>query len=78
MQINIRVIPKAKRNEVVESRWGMPVSGMPAGLGQPSPTNPPLKIYTTTAPADGKANESVIKLLSEHFGIAKSRVKIIR
>lgn len=38
----------------------------------------PIKVYTTAVPADGKANESVIKLLSAHFKIAKSKIKIIR
>jgi uncharacterized protein (TIGR00251 family) len=38
----------------------------------------PIKIYTTAVPADGKANESVIKLLSDYFDIAKSKIKIIR
>lgn len=26
---------------------------------------------------DGKANEAVIRLLAKHFGVAKSRVKIV-
>lgn len=38
----------------------------------------PIKIYTTSVPADGKANESVIKLLSDYFNVAKSKIKIIR
>jgi uncharacterized protein (TIGR00251 family) len=58
MQINIRVIPKAKLNKIVGGD--------------------PMKIYTTTAPTDGKANDAVIKQLAAHLGIAKSRVKIIR
>lgn len=37
-----------------------------------------IKIHTTSAPADGKANEAVIALLAEHLGLAKSRIKIIR
>ncbi len=38
----------------------------------------PIKVYTTVTPTDGKANQSVIKLLSIHFDIAKSKIKIIR
>ncbi len=38
----------------------------------------PIKVYTTMVPADGKANESVIKLLAKHFGIAKSKIKLVR
>lgn len=29
------------------------------------------------APADGKANEEIINLLSAHFGLAKSRVSLV-
>ncbi len=36
------------------------------------------KVYTTVAPTDGHANEAVIKLLSEYFNIAKSKIKIVR
>lgn len=36
-------------------------------------------ILRTTARAhDGEANESVIKLLSKHFKVAKGQIKIIR
>ena len=28
-------------------------------------------------PKEGKANEAVVKLLAEHFGVPKSQVKII-
>lgn len=38
----------------------------------------PIKVYTTAAPDGGKANDAVIKLLSTHFGIAKSKIKIVR
>lgn len=34
------------------------------------------KIYVTAAPEDGKANESVIKLLAKALGIAKSSLTI--
>lgn len=37
-----------------------------------------IKVYTTVTPENGKANESVIKLLSKHFDVAKSKIKIIR
>ncbi|HNY25532.1 MAG TPA: DUF167 domain-containing protein [Alphaproteobacteria bacterium] len=60
MQINVRVIPRAKQNKVtIEADGG-------------------LRIHTTTVPADGKANEAVIKLLSEHFKVPKSKIEIIR
>jgi uncharacterized protein (TIGR00251 family) len=35
-------------------------------------------IRTTAKAADGKANEAVVKLLAEHFGVAKSSIRIVR
>ncbi len=37
-----------------------------------------LRVYTTTVPADGAANASVIKLLAEHLDVPKTSIKIIR
>lgn len=37
-----------------------------------------LQIRTTAPPADGKANRAVTKLLSEHLGIAPSRLELRR
>lgn len=37
-----------------------------------------LKIYVTAAPEDGKANESIIKLLSEKLSIPKSLFTITK
>jgi uncharacterized protein YggU (UPF0235/DUF167 family) len=36
------------------------------------------KIHTTAAPADGKANEAVIRLLADHLKIPKSKIKLLR
>ncbi len=36
-----------------------------------------LRVYTTTAPEKGRANESVIELLSKYFNVPKSRIKIL-
>lgn len=35
-----------------------------------------LKIKTTAAPVDGEANTALIKILSKHFNVAKSHIKI--
>ncbi len=35
-----------------------------------------LRVYTTTAPENGRANRAVIDLLSEYLSIAKSRIVI--
>jgi uncharacterized protein (TIGR00251 family) len=40
--------------------------------------NGQLLVRTTAAPADGKANKAVIKLLAGFFGIAPSRIRLVR
>lgn len=37
-----------------------------------------LRIRTTAAPADGKANKTVARLLAAHLGIAPSRLELLR
>ena len=37
-----------------------------------------FRVYTTTAPENGRANDAVIELLAKYFDVAKSRIKIIR
>lgn len=37
-----------------------------------------LKIKLTAAPVNNKANAALIKLLSEHFKISKSKIEIIK
>ena len=37
-----------------------------------------LRVYTNVAPTDGKANAAVIKMLSKHYDVPKSRIKIVR
>ena len=37
-----------------------------------------LRVYTTVAPENGRANDAVIKQLSEYLGVPKSRIKILR
>lgn len=39
---------------------------------------PLFKIYVTAPPEDGKANESIIKLLSKRFGLPKSAFTITK
>ena len=36
-----------------------------------------LKAYVTAPPEDGKANMLLTELLSQHFNIAKSRIRIV-
>ncbi|MCX6761944.1 MAG: DUF167 domain-containing protein [Candidatus Moranbacteria bacterium] len=35
------------------------------------------RVHLNAPPVDGKANEALIKLLAEHFGVAKSAISII-
>ena len=37
-----------------------------------------LIVYVRERAVEGKANEAVIKLLADHFDVAKTRIKIIR
>jgi uncharacterized protein (TIGR00251 family) len=57
--ITVRVIPRAKRNEMVG--W------LDDGT---------LKVRLTAPPVDGKANQALIKFMSETFDIQKADVEI--
>ncbi len=37
-----------------------------------------FKVKLTAVPVDGKANETLIKLLSEYFGVSKSKIQIVK
>ena len=37
-----------------------------------------LRVYTTVAPENGRANSAVIELLSEYFDVPKSRITILK
>ena len=37
-----------------------------------------LRVYTTVAPENGRANAAVVELLAEYLGVPKSRIKILR
>lgn len=37
-----------------------------------------LRVYTTVAPENGRANNAVVELLSEYFDVPKSRIKILK
>jgi len=40
--------------------------------------NQRLTLQITAAPVDGKANDALIRYLSDLFGVAKSRISIVR
>ena len=37
-----------------------------------------LRVYTTVAPENGRANAAVIELLSDYLNVPKSRIKILK
>lgn len=37
-----------------------------------------LRVYTTVAPENGRANSAVVELLSDYFNVPKSRIKILK
>lgn len=37
-----------------------------------------LKVFVAAPPVDGKANQAVVEVLAEHFGVKKSRIEIIK
>lgn len=37
-----------------------------------------LKVKLTAPPVDGKANDALIELLSDHFAVAKNKITIVR
>ncbi len=37
-----------------------------------------IRVHTTTAPTDGKANDAVVRMLAKHFDVPRSSINIIR
>lgn len=60
MIVNVRVIPRARKNQITVDEDGT------------------VRVHTSAAPADGAANDAVIKMLAEHFKVPKTSIKIIR
>ncbi len=36
-----------------------------------------LKVYVTVPPADGRANEAVIELLAQHWGVKRRQIEVV-
>lgn len=60
----VRVTPKASSNRIT--------------VEQLEDGSPLLRVYVTTVPEDGKANQAVIKLLAKEMGVAKTSLTIIK
>lgn len=75
MRFNCKVITRASKNEVIGieklSRLGLAFVTQNLDV-------PEIRIYTTAVPVGGKANQEVIKLLSEALRVPKSRIRILR
>ncbi len=65
IEIKVRLTPKASRTALGE--WTADATGKPY-----------LKAYVTAAPDKGKANAALIELLNREWGIARSRIALIR
>ena len=63
--ISVKLTPKASSDRIGEIRK------LSNGEEQ-------LAIYVTAPPDRGKANEALLRLLATHFGLAASRLKIVR
>lgn len=61
---SIRVSSKSKRNAI-------------GGIIADNDSKLRLKIYTTSAPENGKANSAILKLLSQAWNLNKNQIKII-
>ena len=65
MRITVKLTPGAKKNEVGDSETDA------AGARF-------LRVSVTDAPEKGKSNAALIKLLSKHWGVPKSAIKLVR
>jgi hypothetical protein len=60
--LRVKINPRASKNAI---------------MGHMDDEHNTLKISVTAAPEKGKANEAVIKLLSQEYQVPKSNIKII-
>ena len=65
MKIIVKVTPNARKNEIIEESTDL--------LGTHC-----MKIKVNQPPEDGKANNAVLELIAQHFGVRKSQVRIIK
>ncbi|NOR52334.1 MAG: YggU family protein [Gammaproteobacteria bacterium] len=65
--INLRVQPKASRDEIVG----------PYGEGANGEESSALKICISAPPIDGKANTHLIKFLAKQFGVSRGAVELL-
>jgi uncharacterized protein (TIGR00251 family) len=64
VRVRLKVTPKAKRNQF-------------GGLLDEPDGGKALKVQVTAAPESGKANEAVIALMAQEWGVAKSAISVV-
>ncbi len=64
MDVTVRVKPGSRKGPLVDTT--------------PGPDGETLTVYVPQRAVDGQANTAVIELLAHHFGVARSRVEILR
>ena len=37
-----------------------------------------LRVYSTALPVEGRANQALVKILAKEYGVAKSRIEILK
>ena len=67
MKISVRVTPNAKSSAKVVGK-NSPIEELEDGT---------FKVWLSSVPENGKANEELIALLSKHFGCKKNQVRIV-
>jgi uncharacterized protein len=65
MHLIVHLTPKASHNKI--EGWTLDEKGQKV-----------LRVKVTAVPEDGKANEALIKLLSQALHISKSRISLVR
>lgn len=77
MKFKCKVITRASKNEIIGIEN---LNQLKIDFKNKKRENimPELKVYLTTAPTKGKANEALISLLSEKLGLNKSKITVIK
>ena len=73
--ITVKVTPKASRNRITIDDTK---DGTKDDIGNDASHArvPHIRVYVTTVPENGKANQAVIKFLAKEVGVARSAVTI--
>ncbi|MBI4086157.1 MAG: DUF167 domain-containing protein [Candidatus Liptonbacteria bacterium] len=70
MKIFVKAKPNSKREKIEQVSPSSPTL-----WGEKSETS--FAVAVKEPPRDGKANEAIVKVLARHFGIPRSRVRLV-